>query len=114
LRHQEEPEEFRLSNYLHEAHPRDILVRMLRNLKALFLEKGRWQDLLAVQQRLMILLPEEILERRDRGLAHAYLNHPQDALDDLRAYLEARPHAPDAEQLRQRIPQLEQDARRSM
>ena len=38
-----------LSYYLHAAHPREILVRMLRNLKTLFVEHMRWERVLGVQ-----------------------------------------------------------------
>lgn len=95
-----------LSYYLHAAHPREILVRMLRNLKTLFLEHMRWQRVLGVQQRLLILLPDEITERRDRGLVFANLECPQAALEDLEAYLAERPYAPDAEMLRSKLPEL--------
>lgn len=101
-----------LSYYLHEAHPREILVRMLRNLKAVFLENMRWQRVLSVQQRLLILLPDEITERRDRGLAYANLECPQAALLDLEAYLMERPYAPDAELLRSKLPELREATRR--
>jgi len=101
-----------LSYYLHAAHPREILVRMLRNLKVLFLEHMRWQRVLSVQQRLLILLPDEITERRDRGLAYANLECPQAALLDLEAYLAERPYAADAEVLRNKLPELREASRR--
>jgi hypothetical protein len=46
--------------------------------------------------------------RRDRGLCHEKLNHPYPAMDDYRAYLTARPDAPDSDQIRQRLAQLEE------
>jgi regulator of sirC expression with transglutaminase-like and TPR domain len=103
---QDYPTDIPLATYLQEAHPREILVRMLRNLKALFVEHPYWQRVLGVQQRLVILLPDEITERRDRGLAYANLQCPQAALHDLEAYLAARPDAADAETLRSRLPEL--------
>ena len=101
-----------LSYYLHAAHPREILVRMLRNLKALFMDHLRWQRVLSVQQRLVILLPDEITERRDRGLAYANLECPQAALEDLESYLAECPHAADADLLRDRLPELRAASRR--
>ena len=59
-----------------------------------------------MQQRLVILLPDEISERRDRGLAYASLDCPQAALQDLEAYLERCPRASDADALRARLPEL--------
>lgn len=101
-----------LAYYLHAAHPREILVRMLRNLKALFNEHMLWQRLLEVQQRLVILLPDEITERRDRGLAYANLECPKAALEDLEDYLAAYPHAPDADFLRDKLPELREASKR--
>jgi regulator of sirC expression with transglutaminase-like and TPR domain len=106
------PSEIPLGSYLQAAAPRDILVRMLRNLKALFIEHLRWQRVLGVQQRLVILLPDDITERRDRGLAYANLECPQAALRDLEAYLAARPHASDADMIRGRLPELREACKR--
>ena len=95
-----------MASLLEDAQPRVILVRMLRNLKALYAEQPRWQQFLNVQQRLVVLLPDEISERRDRGLAFANLDCPQAALQDLEAYLVRYPDASDAELLRDRLSDL--------
>ena len=101
-----------LATYLQDAHPREILVRMLRNLKALFIEHPQWQRVLGVQQRLVILLPDDITERRDRGLAYASLECPQAALKDLEAYLAERPYAADAEAVRSKSAELRDACKR--
>lgn len=103
---QDFPDDFQLNAYLSAATARDILVRMLRNLKALFMQKENWQRLLQVQERLVILLPHDITEKRDRGLAFAHLECPQAALQDLEAYIEQRPYAMDTAALRARLPEL--------
>lgn len=109
----EEPQKSTLTHYLYAAHPREILARMLRNLKAILVDEGNWEAFLAVQQRLVILLPEDITERRDRGLAHASLSHPQPALQDLENYLAKRPYAADADTLRARLPGLRAACKRT-
>lgn len=48
--------------------------------------------------------------RRDRGLCHEKLGSPYPAMDDYRAYLVARPDAPDADQIRDRLARLEESA----
>lgn len=106
LEQQEYPAEAMLAAYLQEAQPREILVRMLRNLKALFQERHQWDHLLSVQERMVILLPDEIIERRDRGLAYANMECPQAALQDLEDYLAERPYAADAAALRDKLPEL--------
>ena len=103
--HADEPD-MPLSSYLQPAPPRDIIARMLRNLKSLFHDQGRWHNLLPVQQRLVILLPDDITEVRDRGLTYARLERAQEALPDLEAYLLQRPYAPDAKALRSQVGKL--------
>src|SRR5918912_637370 len=57
-----------LGLFLQAAPPRDVLARMLRNLKEIHRSARDWPRLLAVQHRLVILLPHAWEERRDRGL----------------------------------------------
>jgi regulator of sirC expression with transglutaminase-like and TPR domain len=82
-----------LGLYLQAAPPRDIIVRMLRNLKEVHRAQEDWQRLIAVQDRLVILLPDAWAEYRDRGLAHAEQGHSAQAVGDLETYLV---HAQDA------------------
>lgn len=109
---QTESAQFPVTDVLQAATPRDILVRMLHNLKAIFLDEQQWQSLLAVQQRLVILLPDSIAERRDRGSAYAKLECPQAALQDLEAYLRERPNAVDSKAIRERLQPLRDASRR--
>ncbi|WP_373378452.1 SirB1 family protein [Cupriavidus nantongensis] len=95
-----------LGLFLRAASHREIIARMLRNLKAIYLQESRWQRLLAVQNRLVILLPGSIEEVRDRGLAYANLECFRPALADLEAYVQARPDAADIGQIRERMPAL--------
>ncbi len=73
--------------YLQAASEREMLARMLRNLKELYRENKDWWRLLAVQERLVVLLPQSWPEYRDRGLVHAELGHTEQALADLECYL---------------------------
>ena len=82
-----------LGLYLQAAPPRDILARMLRNLKEIHRAQEDWQRLITVQNRLLVLLPEAWAEYRDRGLAHAEQGHTALAVEDLETYLI---HAQDA------------------
>ena len=76
-----------LGLYLQTAPSRDIIARMLRNLKEIHKSHSDWPRLLAVQERLIVLMPEAWNEYRDRGLAHAQLGHTEQALSDLECYL---------------------------
>lgn len=92
-----------LGAYLQAAPAREVMARLLRNLKALHASSGDWRRLLAVQERLVILLPDDWSERRDRGLALAELGRREQAEPDLAAYVLHRPDADDAHALRLRL-----------
>lgn len=95
-----------LGLYLQGCPSRDLLARMLRNLKEIHRAQEDWPRMLAVQERLVVLLPQDWSERRDRGLVHAELGHVHEALRDLQAYLEAEPAAPDRMALHARMDDL--------
>lgn len=95
-----------LGLYLQACPPRDMLARMLRNLKEIFRSQEDWPRMLQVLDRLVVLLPEGWSERRDRGLVHAELGHVHEALQDLRLYLEAVPAGPDTVALLNRVSEL--------
>jgi regulator of sirC expression with transglutaminase-like and TPR domain len=97
-----------LGLFLQAAPARDVIARMLRNLKEIHRSAEDWPRLLAVQQRLVILLPESWEERRDRGLAFAELGQFGMAADDVEAYLAHRPRADDSAALRERLDALRQ------
>ncbi len=93
---------------LQPATKREIVGRMLRNLKSVYLQTERWQRLLAVQQRLVILMPGSIEEVRDRGFAYARLDYLRPAMEDLRHYLDDRPDAEDATVVETELHELRQ------
>lgn len=95
-----------LGLYLQPCPPRDLLARMLRNLKEVFRSQEDWPRMLSVLDRLIVLLPEVWSERRDRGLVLAELGRNTEALQDLQVYLQAEPQAPDQAALRHRIDEL--------
>jgi regulator of sirC expression with transglutaminase-like and TPR domain len=95
-----------LGLYLQSAPARDILSRMLRNLKEIYTAEQDWARLLAVQERLVVLLPESWPEVRDRGLAHAELGHADAAVADLECYLVHAENLVDVEAISDRVGSL--------
>ncbi len=87
--------------WLEPSTPRQILARMLHNLKRIYGEKGDDVRTLWVIDRLLLLAPDDLAERRDRGLVSARLGGTAAAAADLEAYLAASPAAPDAEEIRE-------------
>jgi len=92
--------------FLQSATPREIVARMLRNLKEIHRSAHNWAGLLPVMQRLVVLLPQAWEERRDRGLVYAELGRADEAAPDLRAYLEQVSDAPDRAMVAQRLAAL--------
>lgn len=96
-----------LGLFLQSAPPRDVIARLLRNLKEIHRAAADWPRLLAVLERLVILLPQACEERRDRGLALAQLGNAALAAADLAQYLELCPDAADAAPLREHLQVLQ-------
>ena len=95
-----------LGLYLQAAPSRDILARMLRNLKDIHSSQSDWVRVLAVQNRLIVLLPEAWSEYRDRGLAHAALGNSTQAVVDLEKYLICSQDALDLDSISERLSSL--------
>lgn len=96
-------DEVPLGLFLQAAEPRDILARMLGNLKSIHQAAGDPVAGLAVQQRLVRLLPQAWDEWRDRGLLLAELGQTEAAAEDLALYLREQPQADDAAALREQL-----------
>lgn len=85
---------------------RDILVRMLRNLKAVYWQSKDLLNGIWVQDMLIGIDPDLIEERRDRGILKEQMGHFQSALQDFADYLREAPDAVDAELIRARMVDL--------
>jgi regulator of sirC expression with transglutaminase-like and TPR domain len=92
--------------YLQAASPRDILARILRNLKEIHRTQEDWLRLIAVQDRLLILLPDAWAEYRDRGLAWAEVGDARLAVSDLEIYLAHSEDALERDAIDQRVQAL--------
>jgi len=95
--------------YLQSAAPRDIISRMLRNLKEIHSAQEDWSRLVAVQDRLIVLQPQAWSEYRDRGLAQAAQGEGVLAVADLEVYLAHAADAQDSDVMAERLHQLRQN-----
>lgn len=73
-----------------------ILVRVLSNLKHLHVARSEYDSALACCERILLLAPDDPVERRDRGLVFRELECFSAALADLDYFLEACPTHPTA------------------
>ena len=94
--------------YLQSTPPRDIISRMLRNLKEIHKTQEDWQLLIAVVDRLIVLHPSAWAEYRDRGLAWAVQGQAARAVPDLEKYLAHAADAADLDVVAERLAQLRQ------
>ena len=92
-----------LGLFLQPAPARDVLARMLRNLKEIHRQAGDAPRQVQVLERMVILMPQAWEERRDLALALAELGRHAEAADELMQYLEHCPDAGDAMSLRRRL-----------
>ena len=92
-----------LGLFLQAASAREVLARMLRNLKEIHRGAADVRRLLSVLQRLVVLLPQVWEERRDRGIVYAELGDDAAAARDLTMYLENAPDAQDRSAIAERL-----------
>jgi regulator of sirC expression with transglutaminase-like and TPR domain len=76
-----------------------ILVRILRNLKHAYMQRDAFAQSLAAVERILLLLPGDAAEVRDRGLIYSRLGQHHRALEDLEYYASQTPTAPDLPQI---------------
>jgi len=79
---------------------RQLLARMLANLKGSYWRREDWRRVVAVADRLLALDPAAATEWRDRGLAMVQLGEHRRGLADWEHYLTHFPNAPDTDRVR--------------
>jgi len=95
---------------LHPATLREILVRMLGNLKRAFVGRGDLVRAATCCDRILLLAPDHASELRDRGLLYEQLDCPGAACDDLERFLALAPEDPSAPAVRRRLGALRRAA----
>jgi len=99
-------EELPLDHFLEPAGKRQILARLLRNLKGIYREADKPERLLEVLNRMLLVAPEAHGELRERGLVYQRLECYRAALKDLSDYSALEPDAPDIEDVRTKVLEL--------
>ena len=96
----------RLAQLLSAAPRKDVLLRMLRNLKQIHLRREDFRRALSAADRIVLLAPQLAAEVRDRGAIHHRLECFQAALQDYERYLSLVPEAPDADPVSRLVARL--------
>jgi regulator of sirC expression with transglutaminase-like and TPR domain len=82
-----------------------FVLRMLTNLKAVYLRHGDFERAGRVIERIRQLRPDDIHERRDLGVSLLQAGQAGRAIDHLSAYLNAHPNGADAEAIQRMLEQ---------
>lgn len=101
-----------LDRLLVAANKKEILVRILRNLKAIYIKTGDDNKALLAMNRILLVQPDSPEEIRERAELYDRLECFRPALADYRHYVKLNPEAPEALDLHRRIVELERLAAR--
>ena len=96
--------ELPLDQFLEPATNRQIIARILRNLKGVYRDKP--EAMLDVLNRMLVVVPDASTELRDRSVVYQRLECYRAALQDLKDYAEREPDAPDQDEVRVRLMEL--------
>jgi len=89
--------------FLSRVSNRQIVQRMLANLKAIYIREENFLKAASVVERLVIMDPISADEIRDRGLLYLKLERFSEVVDDLETYLRLAPDAADAEEILEQV-----------
>ena len=91
---------------LASATSKQILARLLRNLKNLYTQQRDYARAFSAVDRVLLVQPEATDDLRDRGLLCSRLGGTEAARRDLALYLARVPDAPDADHVRSKLETL--------
>jgi regulator of sirC expression with transglutaminase-like and TPR domain len=94
------------ADYLRGATKHDVLVRLLANLKTIYLNTRDDVKALAAIDRILLIKPDAAEEIRDRGMVLARTGNIDEAIQALSRYLEIMPSAPDATRVKLLLDEL--------
>ncbi len=92
--------------FLKAAGKREMLVRLLANLKGIYLNVQDNDRALAAIERILVIHPTAAGQIRDRGTLLARMGRPDEALEQLQWYLDYAPEASDAGRIRSLVEEL--------
>ncbi|MEX2237991.1 MAG: transglutaminase-like domain-containing protein [Dehalococcoidia bacterium] len=102
-----------MNQYLEPLTKRQILARLLTNLKGIYYNGGQYAKALAVVEMMLAIYPWSMTEIRDRGMINYQLRSFGAALADLETYVTSYPDAPDSDRVKRSIQMLRPLAERS-
>jgi regulator of sirC expression with transglutaminase-like and TPR domain len=93
-------------SFLRTSKRREMLLRLLTNLKSLYLNVEDHPRALAAVERMLLIRPIAPTEIRDRGVILARLGRREEAVEQLEAYLNVAPEASDSQRIEGMVKEL--------
>jgi regulator of sirC expression with transglutaminase-like and TPR domain len=93
-------------SFLKTARRREMLLRLLTNLKSLYLNAQDHVRALAAVERMLLIRPIAPSQIRDRGVILARMGRREEAVEQLEAYLNVAPGASDSERIEGMVKEL--------
>jgi regulator of sirC expression with transglutaminase-like and TPR domain len=88
---------------------RQIVIRMLRNLKTIYARQAEWERALTVVDRLLVVDAESPTHLRDRGTVLVKLGKLHDGAAEWERYLTRYPSVQDADKFREELRRVRQE-----
>lgn len=92
--------------FLNPIRPKQILIRLMRNLKAIYWQTEAQDKAWQMIEWILILDRDSVSELRERGLIREAIGDPSGAVADFTRYLSLAPEGEDSDAVRQRIEAL--------
>lgn len=90
-------------SWLQPARPREIVARMLNNLRGVYVQRESWAESIAVLNCLRALQPDSHEHTRDLGLLYYRSGRLRESIRHLERYLAKKPNATDFDQVKQSL-----------
>jgi regulator of sirC expression with transglutaminase-like and TPR domain len=86
--------------------PRQMLFRMLNNLKTIYIKAHAYEKGLAMVDMMLLADPEAMEQYRDRGIIEVQLRRFHDAVRDFKRYVRGAPNSKDRPQVEEHLKDL--------
>jgi regulator of sirC expression with transglutaminase-like and TPR domain len=86
--------------------PRQMLFRMLNNLKTIYLKMHTYEKSLAMVDMMLLADPDAMEQYRDRGIIKVQLRRFDAAVRDFEHYVKGAPHSKDRPQVEEHLKEL--------
>ena len=96
-----------LKEFMSTANTREIVVRILRNLKHIYLQTRRPEKAIWAADRILQLMPDLLSEIKERGQLYESLHHYQAAAEDYQNYITQIGPSADADAVSRRLSKIQ-------